>query len=141
VTVSPSNTPEDDDWENFDLRQFVLNTIQSIEFHGDDHGQLEDRVIRLEEIVAARWPRSVLLRWRLAREVRASVAGYDDAYIPRDDFYGRRLQWAGDSIIASLSRRHRIWDERRRQRAEAARELGEQAGEDGSADPGAGFLS
>jgi hypothetical protein len=140
VTVSPSNTPEDDDWENFDLRQFVLNTIQSIEFHGDDHGQLEDRVIRLEEIVAARWPRSVLLRWRLAREVRASVAGYDDAYVPRGDFYGRRLQWAGDSIIASLSRRHRIWDERRRQRAEAARELDEQAGEDGSADPGEGFL-
>lgn len=135
--MSTSNTPEDDDWANFDLRRFVLDTIQSIEFDADDAGQLEDRVIRLEEITAARWPRSMFLRWRLAREIRASVAGYDDSYIPRGDFYGRRRQWSGDALVTGSTPRHLASAERRRQREEQAPEAEQQ----GDADPGEGFLS
>lgn len=35
---------------------------------------LELQVVALEEIVAARWPRSMVLRARLRRDLRASVA-------------------------------------------------------------------
>lgn len=37
-------------------------------------GELLRQVIALEEIVAARWPRSIGVRRRLARELRRSVA-------------------------------------------------------------------
>jgi hypothetical protein len=36
-------------------------------------GETDLRVLALEEIIAARWPRSVLLRRRLRRDLRASV--------------------------------------------------------------------
>lgn len=32
------------------------------------------QVVAIEAVFAARWPRSVVLRWRLGRELRASIA-------------------------------------------------------------------
>lgn len=78
---------------------------------------LEDRVIRLEEIVAARWPRSLLLRRQLAREIRASVARYP--YTPYD-FRERRIQAVMEQLHAEQLERDRRWEEYRRQRDEAA---------------------
>ena len=62
---------------------------------------LERRVAALEEIVAASWPRSVILRRRLRREIRASVAGYD--HLPAD-FWHRRCEWHGEQVILSRMR-------------------------------------
>lgn len=82
---------EDGDWENFDLKQFVRNTIFAIE-SADEYDHVDQlRLIRIEECIAARWPRRWLLWARLRREIRASVATWDDAYVPRSDFYGRRV--------------------------------------------------
>lgn len=63
--------------------------------------QIERRVVALEEIVAARWPRSLLVRRRLARALRASIAGYRWA---GPDFSDQRTQaigdeWGGPSMI------------------------------------------
>ncbi len=62
--------------------------------------QLERRVAALEEIVAARWSRSIAVRWRLARDLRASVAGYREV---GPDFESRRIQAIGDGWIEPLS--------------------------------------
>jgi hypothetical protein len=125
--VSQSNTPEPRGGEQpFDVKQFARNTIFAIE-SGDAYASvLERRVIRLEEIIAARWPRSMFLRRRLAREVRASVAAWDEAYIPRGDFYARRLEAAGQEASGIIGRQDR------------ARAAGWP--EPGNADPGEGFV-
>ena len=57
---------------------------------------LEDRVTAIEELLAARWPRRLLLRRRLARELRAVSAAYADA---APGFRGRRVQEAGDRLV------------------------------------------
>jgi hypothetical protein len=59
----------------------------------ETEGMLERRIARLEEIQAARWPRRILVRRRLARDLRASVAGY--AWID-GDWADRRAQSIGD---------------------------------------------
>lgn len=58
---------------------------------------LERRVGALEEAAAARWPRSILVRRRLARELRASVAGYGWV---GPEWYWRRAQAIGDDWLA-----------------------------------------
>ena len=60
---------------------------------------LERRLAALEEITAARWPRRILVRRRLARDLRASVAGYREI----DDFGSRRIQAISDGWIEPLS--------------------------------------
>ena len=55
---------------------------------------LEWRIARLEEIEAARWPRRILVRRRLARDLRASVAGYGWT---GQNWRDRRAQAVGDS--------------------------------------------
>ena len=55
---------------------------------------LESRVVALEEVMAARWPRRLLLRWRMGRELRSSVAGYDWV---AGGFRGRRTQFVSDT--------------------------------------------
>ena len=73
----------------------------------DEQAEITElRVTALEEIVAARWPRSVLVRRRLAKDLRESVAGYGWA---GDDFASRRIQAIGDGWIRPLSAtgRHR----------------------------------
>lgn len=91
----------------FDPRKFAHETRLFAEAHAIEDEHLENRVIRIEEIIAARWPRSWLLRRRLAKEIRASVAGYDDDYIPRGDFRARRSEttWqqiGGDPPLAAV---------------------------------------
>lgn len=54
---------------------------------------LERRIALLEEIVAARWPRRIHLRHRLARDLRASVARYRWV---GPDWADRRGQAIGD---------------------------------------------
>jgi hypothetical protein len=61
---------------------------------------LEDRIAALEEVIAARWPRSAVLRRQLRRELRSVDAQYAGA---EATFRRRRQQWQGDVIIiASL---------------------------------------
>jgi hypothetical protein len=63
---------------------------------------LEDRVVRIEELIAARWWQRPGVRRKLARELRASVAGYGD-WMPRD-FATRRVQYAGEVRIPQVTR-------------------------------------
>lgn len=44
---------------------------------------IEARVVKLEEIVAARFPRRIVLTWLLGREIRASVKGFDGDFADR----------------------------------------------------------
>lgn len=57
---------------------------------------LEDRIARLEEVAAARWPRRLLLARRLRRELRASVR-----YVPGDTFTDRRAEAVGTEWTAA----------------------------------------
>lgn len=54
---------------------------------------LERRIAALEEITAARWPRRIAVRRRLARDLRASVRGYGWA---GPEWFWRRAQAIGD---------------------------------------------
>jgi hypothetical protein len=56
---------------------------------------LEERVAALEEIIAARWPRSWRLRRRLARRLRASAATFAWA---GGDFATRRAEAMSEDI-------------------------------------------
>ncbi len=57
---------------------------------------LERRVAALEEITAARWPRRILVRRRLARDLRASVRHY--GWVDRSWFW-RRAQAIGEGWL------------------------------------------
>lgn len=71
---------------------------------------LEDRVAALEEIIAARWPRSAALRRQLAREIRAVDVKYAEA---GRDFRIRRSEWMGTEIVlASVAASKRRQGER-----------------------------
>jgi len=59
--------------------------------------ELTWRVMALEEILAARWPRSILVRRRLARDIRASVAEIDG-----DDFTAKRSNAIGTGWCARI---------------------------------------
>lgn len=138
--MSTSNTgqPEDDeDWSDFDLRKFIRQTIQSIEFGDSMADVLEDRVMRIEECLAAPWYRRWLLWRRLRREIRVSVSTWDPAYIAPGDFRAGRLEWAMQASSARYQRHG--WKPRFDRPAEAAQDAPERPAE-GGADPGAGFL-
>jgi hypothetical protein len=131
---STSPPPGDDEWADFDLKKFVLDTIKTIEWHGHETDVLRQQVLRIEECVIAPWPRRWLLWRRLRREVRASVATFGDEYIPRNDFIGRRSEY-------TFQRAMQIYDmEHPSQRRERAAEPGEQDGADPGADPGEELL-
>lgn len=139
---SSTNDPADDEaWANFDMRKFVLSTIDSVQFTDAIAGVIEDRVLRMEEIIAAPWWRRWPLWRRLRREIRASAATWPDEYIPRKDFLGRRWEWAS----STASKRH----DRQSWQPTAVDNRGEPDGppppgmdrQDGDADPGAGFLA
>ena len=67
---------------------------------------LELRVTALEELLYARWPRSVAVRRRLRRDLRESVTSYRWM---GPDFESRRIQAIGDGWLRPLSAtgRHR----------------------------------
>jgi hypothetical protein len=135
--VPPSNTPEPGDWENFDLRRFVLDTVRSIEYAAAESGLLEDRVARIEEAIAAPWWRRWLLWRRLRREIRASAATWPEEYIPRNDFLGRRFEWAAFTVSERYDRQ--AWQPRFDSAGQDGQDPVEGGGDD-SADPGEGFL-
>lgn len=136
--MSTSSTNSGGDWADFDPVEFARQTMFAIESGDDDNHVDQVRLIRLEEIVAARWPRRWLLRRRLAREIRASVATQDDDFIPKNDFYARRLEWAGQQAMDV--RRGRRERRAERQAEDDAQQPGESGPQDGGADPGEGFL-
>ncbi len=53
-----------------DLRRDVIAESAMTDQLAED---LELQVVAIEEVIAARWPRRILVRWRLARDLRASV--------------------------------------------------------------------
>lgn len=65
------------------LRREVNDSITATD---EFASELLHQVAALEEIVAARWPRSVLVRARLRRGLRASVR-----HIDGDDFTSKRV--------------------------------------------------
>jgi hypothetical protein len=81
-------------WPTLDALARELNF--AISFADEAESMLEDRIIALEEITAARWPRRIIVRRRLARKLRAS--GRAHAYAGRS-FRARRIEAAGDDLI------------------------------------------
>jgi hypothetical protein len=53
---------------------FEHEVSKSIEQTDDFAEETMIQVLAIEEVFAARWPRSMVLRWRLGRELRRSVA-------------------------------------------------------------------
>ena len=132
---------EDGDWANFDLKKFVRNTIFAIE-SADEYDHVDQlRLTRVEECIAARWPRRSLLWSRLRCEIRASVATWNDAYIPRSDFYGRGVEWAGQQSMALMLRGRRAERQAKDDAAQAAETGQQQPPAEGGAGPGEGFLT
>lgn len=76
-----------------DLRSLQRGHNEDFEWAMRQDELLEERIEALEEIVATRWPRRILVRRRLARDLRDSVAGYAWA---GSDFGDRRSQAIGD---------------------------------------------
>ena len=95
--------------EPFDVEQFARDTVRAIEFSDECADVLERQVVRIEEVIAARWPRRWLLLRRLRREIRASVRTWRPEHIPPGDFTARRIEWAGQQsvVIAEQHRRDR----------------------------------
>lgn len=83
----------------FDAEQFALQTVRAINWGDETTSSLELRLIVLEELVAARWPRSAFLRHRLARRLRKSTAAY--AYAG-GGFTERRSEQVGMEFICDL---------------------------------------
>jgi hypothetical protein len=146
VSASSPNPPaEDDEWANFDLRRFVLDTVKSIEWHGHRVSVLEDQVLRIEECIIAPWWRRWLLLRRLRREIRASVATFDDDYIARDNFIWRRSEYTFQQATAIVDMERgsslRWVREDRDRRRQPEQPGGDDGHQQDDADPGAGFLS
>lgn len=126
---SPNPPPEDDEWANFDLRQFVLSTIKSVEWDGHQADVLQQQVLRIEECIIAPWPRRWLLWRRLRREIRASVATFDDDYIARDNFIWRRSEYTWQQAVRISEMEHGTRPQR-----------DDDGAQQGGTDPGEGIL-
>jgi hypothetical protein len=92
-------------WRELRLRiftgSFAAATHYSIEMTDFGVDALEDRVSAIEEVLAARWPRRVFLRRRLARQLRASDATFAWA---GSDFRTRRAEAMSENIVLRSSR-------------------------------------
>ena len=62
---------------------------------------IEGRLIAIEEVIAARWPRSAVLRRRLARELRATDRAYAST---GDTFRARRIEAVIDGGLLEFQR-------------------------------------
>jgi hypothetical protein len=82
----------------FDVRRFARGAIGDSLLTDSLMAALELRIIALEEVAAARWPRRLLLAARLGRSLRRSVTGYRWA---GPGFEGRRIEAAGDEWLES----------------------------------------
>lgn len=94
------------DGEPLTLEQLADDVNFAEEYADRALGSLEDRISRIEEIIAARWPRGIFLRRRLARELRASVAGLDERApgLPAG-FRGRRAEVTGQWLAWEMMQR------------------------------------
>lgn len=81
----------------FDVRQFARGAFAESLLTDSLLEMLELRIIALEEVAAARWPRRLLLASRLRRSLRRSVAPYGWA---GPDFAGRRIEAAGNDWLS-----------------------------------------
>jgi hypothetical protein len=64
---------------------------------------LECRVVALEEVAAARWPRRLLLAWRLGRQLRVSVAPFRWEH----GFLWQRTEAVTNAWLAEYAQLHR----------------------------------
>ncbi|WP_300604774.1 hypothetical protein [Trebonia sp.] len=85
----------------FDVLKFARRTVDAIDMGDWAIDVSEERLTRIEELIAASWPRSMMLRRRLRRELRASVAGYDSM---EPGFRRRRLEAAGEEVLDRADR-------------------------------------
>jgi hypothetical protein len=77
------------------VRSLRIDVNEEAEHIRREAEQLELRVIAIEEAFAARWPRSIVVRARLGRQLRASVRDMQG-----DSFTERRADTA--SILVTL---------------------------------------
>jgi hypothetical protein len=60
----------------FDAERFAVGAVREQYFTEEKLSYLEARIVALEEIAAARWPRRLVLLGRLGRELRTKTARY-----------------------------------------------------------------
>lgn len=77
------------------LDDLERETSKNLTWTDNYASELLCQVVALEEILAARWPRSILVRARWRRDVRASVR-----LIGGDSFTTRRLNTIGTGWLA-----------------------------------------
>ncbi|MGH3218957.1 MAG: hypothetical protein ACRDPY_09665 [Streptosporangiaceae bacterium] len=68
-----------------EIDRFMRATVRADLMIDETVSMLEDRITDLEEIVCARWPRSILVGRLLRRKIRASISG-----VPGRTFADRR---------------------------------------------------
>ena len=81
---------------------FMRATVQGDEMTGYQLEMLEDRIMALEEIVCARWPRRVFLARRLRRAIRASIKGW-----PGRNFADRRVSAVTSELMTHEDKRRK----------------------------------
>lgn len=86
-------------WRILHRRIFACSFFADLNFSIEEDelalDALEDRVSAIEETIAARWPRSMVLRRRLGRQLRASAATFAWA---GPDFATRRAEAMSEDI-------------------------------------------
>jgi hypothetical protein len=85
-------TPEEVD-------RFMRATVFSEWMHDQTVSMLEDRIIDLEEIVCARWPRSLFVARSLRGRIRASISAF-----PGATFAHRRAEAVGNEMAVQERR-------------------------------------
>ncbi len=83
-----------------EIDAFMRDTVKSEEQVGYTLEMLEDRIMALEELVCAGWPRRVFLARRLRRAIRASIRG-----VPGRDFADRRVTAISYELTERADRR------------------------------------
>lgn len=97
--VSAAGDDEPFDGEPFDAEQFARRTVRTVAWSGHETDVIRMQVLKIEECLVAPWPRRWLLWSRLRREIRASVATFDDDHIARGNFIGRRSEWSFQQAV------------------------------------------
>ena len=78
---------------------FMRATVRSAQMTDEALSMLEERLMDLEEIVYAGWPRRVFLVRRLRRKLRSSIQGF-----PGDSFATRRVHAVSTEMAVRDSR-------------------------------------
>jgi hypothetical protein len=78
------------------IRDWMITCARAMEAGDSLDWQLEQRVAAVEEVLAARWPRRLLLARRLGRDLRASIVPFTD----EPGFLQRRAQATATSWLS-----------------------------------------